>query len=146
MLVLCIQGDMQEEVFHTMTDFEAFLEKKGFSPNDEQRRVIYADKATVVSAGAGSGKTTVLAYRFLRLVMEGKAHVDEILTLTFTNKASPRLFIRSLNYSRTRRYRRSIRSRHALHVLHRSIIRSSRISTSSLKRRWRRWERVCFRP
>lgn len=94
MLVLCIQGDMQEEVFHTMTDFEAFLEKKGFSPNDEQRRVIYADKATVVSAGAGSGKTTVLAYRFLRLVMEGKAHVDEILTLTFTNKASNEMYAR----------------------------------------------------
>lgn len=46
------------------------------------------DKNSVVSAGAGSGKTTVLSYRFLRLVVEGKAHVDEILTLTFTRKAA----------------------------------------------------------
>lgn len=46
------------------------------------------DRNSVVSAGAGSGKTTVLSYRFLRLVVEGKAHVDEVLTLTFTRKAA----------------------------------------------------------
>ena len=46
----------------------------------------------VVSAGAGSGKTRVLAERFMRLI-DGKedragTEVDRILTLTFTNKAA----------------------------------------------------------
>ena len=54
----------------------------------DQMAAVNADRNTVVSAGAGSGKTTVLSYRFLRLIMEGKASVDEILTLTFTRKAA----------------------------------------------------------
>lgn len=53
-----------------------------------QRKAVFHDGNCVVSAGAGSGKTTVLAYRFIRLVLEQKAHVDEILTLTFTRKAA----------------------------------------------------------
>ncbi|MDR0639646.1 MAG: UvrD-helicase domain-containing protein [Spirochaetaceae bacterium] len=57
-------------------------------PTDEQRAVIGADTTAVVAAGAGSGKTTVLAHRFVRLVLEKRAAVDEILTLTFTNKAT----------------------------------------------------------
>lgn len=42
----------------------------------------------IVSAGAGSGKTGVLVERFVRLVREKLADVDEILTVTFTNKAA----------------------------------------------------------
>lgn len=53
-----------------------------------QRKAVFHDGNCVVSAGAGSGKTTVLAYRFLRLVLEQKAHADEILTLTFSRKAA----------------------------------------------------------
>lgn len=56
--------------------------------NEEQLAAVMSDENTVVSAGAGSGKTHVLSYRFLRLVMDGKAHSDEILTLTFTRKAA----------------------------------------------------------
>ena len=41
----------------------------------------------LVSAGAGSGKTTVLSERVLRKVKEG-INVDEILILTFTKKAA----------------------------------------------------------
>ncbi len=48
----------------------------------------------VVSAGAGSGKTTVLAERFLRLVEEGRAGISEILTLTFTRKAAAEMYER----------------------------------------------------
>jgi ATP-dependent helicase/nuclease subunit A len=57
-------------------------------PTDEQKAVINTDGTAVVAAGAGSGKTTVLAHRFVRLVLEKKTQVDEILTLTFTNKAT----------------------------------------------------------
>jgi ATP-dependent helicase/nuclease subunit A len=60
----------------------------GHEPTDEQRAVITTDGTAVVAAGAGSGKTTVLAHRFVRLVLEKGAPVDAILTLTFTNKAT----------------------------------------------------------
>ncbi len=56
--------------------------------DQNQRTAVYCDRNCVVSAGAGSGKTTVLSHRFVRLVLEQKAHVDEILTLTFTRKAA----------------------------------------------------------
>jgi ATP-dependent exoDNAse (exonuclease V) beta subunit len=45
-----------------------------------------------VSAGAGSGKTTVLAARYLRLVLEEGADVGSILSLTFTRKAAAEMY------------------------------------------------------
>ncbi len=57
-------------------------------PLPEQQAAIDAVKNTVVAAGAGSGKTTVLAKRFSTLVTEHNINVDEILTLTFTKKAT----------------------------------------------------------
>ncbi|MHB0999465.1 MAG: UvrD-helicase domain-containing protein [Armatimonadota bacterium] len=46
------------------------------------------DKSVSVSAGAGSGKTEVLIRRFCRIVEEGMASPEEILTVTFTEKAA----------------------------------------------------------
>ena len=56
----------------------------------EQKRAVVApyDRYTVV-AGAGSGKTTVLAHRFVRLVHRHGIGADEVLTLTFTRCAMP---------------------------------------------------------
>lgn len=53
-----------------------------------------ADLNAVVSAGAGSGKTTVLAERYIRLVTERGLAVDSILTLTFTRKAAAEMYAR----------------------------------------------------
>ncbi|MGI5910461.1 MAG: UvrD-helicase domain-containing protein [Sphaerochaetaceae bacterium] len=72
-----------------MKKFSEILAETPRRLDDNQIAAISCDdRNAVVSAGAGSGKTTVLSYRFLRLVVEGKAHVDEILTLTFTRKAA----------------------------------------------------------
>ena len=49
--------------------FEQIMENERFFPNPEQRQVIESTRNTVVSAGAGAGKTAVLSWRFLRLVM-----------------------------------------------------------------------------
>ncbi|MDC7124493.1 MAG: UvrD-helicase domain-containing protein, partial [Spirochaetales bacterium] len=59
-----------------------------------QQMVVDCNTNAVVSAGAGSGKTTVLAARFLRLIKEGRADVSEILTLTFTRKAAAEMYER----------------------------------------------------
>lgn len=56
--------------------------------NPQQQDALLCDTNCVVTAGAGSGKTTVLSYRFLRLVVEGRADVDGILTLTFSRAAA----------------------------------------------------------
>ena len=71
-----------------MIRFEEFLKHTNARLDDNQRKAVNVLNNCVVSAGAGSGKTTVLSYRFLRLVLERKARCDEILTLTFTRKAA----------------------------------------------------------
>ena len=58
----------------------------GMAP--EQIAAATAMGNTVVSAGAGSGKTRVLAVRYLHLVKERGVHPSRIACLTFTNKAS----------------------------------------------------------
>ena len=63
-------------------------------PNEEQLAAIRAQKNSVIAAGAGSGKTQVLAYRFAWLVLTQNAKADEILTLTFTNKAASEMYQR----------------------------------------------------
>ena len=68
--------------------FREIMNEEKFFPNPEQLQVIETTANTVVSAGAGAGKTAVLSWRFLRLVMEEGVRPDEILTLTFTKKAA----------------------------------------------------------
>jgi DNA helicase-2/ATP-dependent DNA helicase PcrA len=45
----------------------------------------------VVIAGAGSGKTSVMAARVVYLVATGQVHADQVLGLTFTTKATAEL-------------------------------------------------------
>src|SRR5262252_5521202 len=45
----------------------------------------------VVVAGAGSGKTTVMAARVVWLVVSGQVLPEQVLGLTFTNKAAAEL-------------------------------------------------------
>ncbi|GAA4371299.1 ATP-dependent DNA helicase [Agromyces bauzanensis] len=62
-------------------------------PTDEQRAVIEADPhgASVVVAGAGSGKTETMANRVVWLLANGHVAVPEVLGLTFTRKAAGEL-------------------------------------------------------
>ena len=53
----------------------------------EQLSAINKDGNIIVSAGAGSGKTTVLSERVIRKVKEG-IHINNLLILTFTKAAS----------------------------------------------------------
>lgn len=55
--------------------------------DDDQKKAVALRRNGAVSAGAGSGKTTVLAARYLDLVFSSGADVRSILCLTFTRKA-----------------------------------------------------------
>jgi len=56
--------------------------------NKEQLKAINIRENCIVSAGAGSGKTTVLAQRFISLLNEEDIKIENILCLTFTKKAA----------------------------------------------------------
>ncbi|CAN5664150.1 hypothetical protein BH11ACT8_BH11ACT8_35900 [soil metagenome] len=63
-----------------------------FAPSPQQWAAISAPLApAVVVAGAGSGKTTLMAARVVYLVLTGQVRPEEILGLTFTTKAASEL-------------------------------------------------------
>ncbi|WP_395656033.1 UvrD-helicase domain-containing protein [Nocardioides sp.] len=63
-----------------------------YAVSDQQWAAISAPLApAVVIAGAGSGKTTLMAARVVHLVVTGQVRPDEVLGLTFTTKAASEL-------------------------------------------------------
>ena len=64
-------------------------------PDEAQLAAIVKQDNTVVSAGAGSGKTEVLALRYVALLLsDERLHVKNILALTFTKKAAAEIYAR----------------------------------------------------
>ncbi|GAA2287796.1 ATP-dependent DNA helicase [Streptomyces hawaiiensis] len=75
-----------------ITDPEQLKELLGIPFTPEQTACITAPPAPqVIVAGAGSGKTTVMAARVVWLVGTGQVAPEQVLGLTFTNKAAAEL-------------------------------------------------------
>ncbi|AXE38638.1 ATP-dependent DNA helicase [Acidipropionibacterium virtanenii] len=76
----------------TITGPEQVRDLLGIPFSDEQLEVIGAPlEPEVVIAGAGTGKTTVMAARVVWLVTSGQVRADQVLGLTFTRKATAEL-------------------------------------------------------
>ena len=56
--------------------------------NNQKEAVINPDGPCLIVAGAGSGKTKVLTTRVVHIIKEKKAWPNQILCVTFTNKAA----------------------------------------------------------
>ena len=54
----------------------------------QKEATIYLDGPLLIVAGAGSGKTKVLTSRIAHIIKEKKAYPNQILSVTFTNKAA----------------------------------------------------------
>ena len=54
----------------------------------QKEAVLYLDGPLLIVAGAGSGKTKVLTSRIAHIIKEKKAFPNQILSVTFTNKAA----------------------------------------------------------
>jgi DNA helicase-2/ATP-dependent DNA helicase PcrA len=71
---------------------------KDLNPQQTQA-VLHDEGPAIVLAGAGSGKTKVLTTRAAWLIKEKKLTPDQILLMTFTNKAAQEMSQRVKNYS-----------------------------------------------
>lgn len=61
---------------------------------EQQAAIEHAPSPLLLVAGAGTGKTSVIAERIAHLVAIGEARPDQVLGLTFTNKAAANLKLR----------------------------------------------------
>jgi len=81
----CDSGARDDAAFAT-------LQRLGAKLDTEQAQAAMAEENCVVTAGAGAGKTTTLASRYIYLVMEKRIPVRRILALTFTRKAAAEMY------------------------------------------------------
>jgi superfamily I DNA/RNA helicase len=61
------------------------------APNPEQIAAIDEPGVVFVSAGAGTGKTTVLVERFVKAVCERGLSIDSVLVITYTKRTAGEL-------------------------------------------------------
>src|SRR3954454_12895050 len=72
-----------------------YFHRMSFSLNrlnpNQREAVLYREGPLLVLAGAGSGKTSTMAYRIAHLIAERHVPTTAILGLSFTNKAAGEL-------------------------------------------------------
>ncbi len=68
---------------------------------EQQKAVLQTEGPMIILAGAGSGKTRVLTYKVMYLILEKKVEPESILMITFTNKAASEMKERVQTFAKT---------------------------------------------
>jgi len=73
--------------------------------NEKQKEAVtYLNGPLLIVAGAGSGKTKVLTSRICHIILSGKATPNQILAVTFTNKAANEMLSRVLSNLKKKKF------------------------------------------
>jgi len=76
----------------SMLNLDTLWKLNGFKPNDQQRdAIMHVDGPLYITAGPGSGKTRVLLWRAVNLIVFNNVKSEEIFLSTFTEKAAHQL-------------------------------------------------------
>lgn len=90
-----VSGEARQSGTSVLTSkptLEDLWERAGFKPNDQQRLAItYAAGPLYLTAGPGSGKTRVLLWRAVNLLIYHAVKPDQVFLSTFTEKAASQL-------------------------------------------------------
>ncbi len=96
-----------------------------------QLEAINADKGEfVVSASAGTGKTSIIIERVYQLIQNKKANIDEVLIITFTEDAAEEL--RARLFVRLQEEFNKAKSQHLKHFWQNQINRLSKAQVSTI--------------
>jgi DNA helicase-2/ATP-dependent DNA helicase PcrA len=77
---------------NSMLNLETLWKFNKFKPNDQQREaILHVDGPLYITAGPGSGKTRVLLWRAVNLIVFHGVKPEEIFLSTFTEKAAHQL-------------------------------------------------------
>jgi DNA helicase-2/ATP-dependent DNA helicase PcrA len=94
---------------------------------EQQLAVTTTDGPVLVLAGAGSGKTAVLTHRIAYIVDSGLATPDNILAMTFTNKAANEMKERILKLLGSSNLKTEVRSMPWMGTFHSICVKTLRI-------------------
>jgi len=93
-----------------------------------QQNALAYDKHISLTANAGSGKTTVLAKRFVEILINEKVSLNNIIAITFTKKASSELYSKIAKELDAQIEASEYNKRYKLESLRRNLV-SAKIST-----------------
>lgn len=105
---------MIENKRDSFTIDDASLKLLSCNLDSDQLQAVKETENVVVSAGAGSGKTTVLASRYAYLVEAKNVPCEKILTLTFTKKAATEMKGRIFNGLKYHLHGKDIKGKNSL--------------------------------
>lgn len=95
---------------------------------DYQRKALQYDKHISLTANAGSGKTTVLAKRYVEILLNENIGINNIVAITFTDKAASELYSKIASEISNRLAEKNVSKRYKLESIRRSLV-SAKIST-----------------
>lgn len=95
---------------------------------DYQKAALEYNKHISLTANAGSGKTTVLSKRYVEILLNEKTSINNIVAITFTEKAASELYSKIASEIDGRIDASSTRESYKLESIRRSLV-SAKIST-----------------